>query len=122
MQASEWDALAALRVDAVWLMGVWARSPAGLAIALTNPDVDAGNRAALGDLRPEDVIGSPYCVRDYVVDDRFGGPSGLAAARAELAARGLGLDPGLRPQPRRARSPVAHRPAGRVHHREPRTI
>ncbi len=91
VRPSEWDALAALRVDAVWLMGVWARSPAGLAIALTNPGVDAGNRAALGDLRPEDVIGSPYCVRDYVVDDRLGGPSGLAAARAELAARGLGL-------------------------------
>ena len=25
----EWDALAALGVDAVWLMGVWERSPAG---------------------------------------------------------------------------------------------
>ena len=30
---AEWDALAALPVDAVWLMGVWQRSPAGLAIA-----------------------------------------------------------------------------------------
>ena len=87
----EWDALAGLPVDAVWLMGVWERSPSGLAIALSNPDVQAGNRAALPDLRPEDVIGSPYCVRDYVVDQRFGGPSGLAAAREALAARGLGL-------------------------------
>ncbi len=89
--AEEWDALAGLPVDAVWLMGVWERSPAGLAIALSNPDVQAGNRAALPDLKPEDVIGSPYCVRDYVVDPRFGGPSGLAAAREALAARGLGL-------------------------------
>ena len=32
--AAEWDALAGLPVDAVWLMGVWERSPAGLAIAL----------------------------------------------------------------------------------------
>jgi hypothetical protein len=86
--AREWDAVAALPVDAVWLMGVWERSPAGLAIAEADPGLDAGNRAALPDLRPEDVIGSPYCVRDYVVDERFGD---LAAARAELAARGLGL-------------------------------
>ena len=75
-------------VDAVWLMGVWERSPAGLAIALDEPGLMAGMRAALPDLRDEDVIGSPYCVRDYVVDARFGD---LAAARAALAARGLKL-------------------------------
>jgi hypothetical protein len=88
---SEWDALAALPVDAVWLMGVWERSPAGLQIALSNPEVRAGNIAALPDLRDEDVIGSPYCVRDYVADQRFGGPDGLASARAALASRGLRL-------------------------------
>src|SRR5215469_2335108 len=86
-----WDVIAALPVDAVWLMGVWQRSPAGLQIALSNPELDAGNRAALPDLGVQDVIGSPYCVRDYVVDERFGGASGLAAARAQLADRGLGL-------------------------------
>ena len=89
--AAEWDSLAALPVDAVWLMGVWRRSPAGLAIARSNPDLDAGNRAALPDLRDDDVIGSPYCVADYVVDERFGGPDALAAARRQLADRGLGL-------------------------------
>src|SRR4051812_11015740 len=89
--AAEWDALAALEVDAVWLMGVWRRSPAGLAIALDDPGLTAGFRATLADLEPADVIGSPYCVRDYVVDERFGGPPALAEARAQLAARGLGL-------------------------------
>ena len=42
--AAEWDALAALPVDAVWLMGVWERSPAGLRIALagrSRPKLDA---------------------------------------------------------------------------------
>ncbi len=89
--AGVWDALAALPVDAVWLMGVWQRSPAGLQIAMNNPDVVAGNRAALPDLREGDVLGSPYCVRDYVVDDRFGGRDALAHARAQLAERGLAL-------------------------------
>jgi hypothetical protein len=89
--AAHWDALAALGVDAVWLMGVWQRSPEGLRIALSNPELDAGNRAALPDLRAEDVIGSPYCVRDYVVDERFGGPAALAAVRAAMAERRLAL-------------------------------
>jgi alpha amylase-like protein len=91
ISTAEWDALAALPVDAVWLMGVWQRSPAGLEIALTDPSLEAGNRAALPDLVPADVIGSPYCVRDYVVDERFGGPEALMAARRQLSDRGLGL-------------------------------
>ena len=87
----KWDALAGLPVDAVWLMGVWQRSPEGLRIAESDPSLDAGNRAALPDLKSNDVIGSPYCVREYVVDERFGGPGGLATARDQLASRGVGL-------------------------------
>ena len=86
-----WDEIAGLGVDAVWLMGVWRRSPAGIAIALANPALRSDFQAALPDWRAEDVVGSPYCVRDYVVDDHLGGPAGLAAARETLAARGLRL-------------------------------
>ena len=38
-------------VDAVWLMGVWERSPAGLAIARADAGLMAGMRSALPDLR-----------------------------------------------------------------------
>jgi hypothetical protein len=89
--AAEWDALAALPVDAVWLMGVWERSPAGLAVAVADADKMASFREALPDLSPDDIVGSPYCVRRYEVDARLGGRAGLAAARAELARRGIGL-------------------------------
>ena len=88
---TEWDALAALPVDAVWLMGVWERSPEGLRIALSDAQLEAGFRAALPDLQLGDGIGSPYCVRNYVVDERFGGPAALTSARAALAERGLAL-------------------------------
>ena len=88
---SEWDALAALPVDAVWLMGVWRRSPIGRAIALAVPQLRDGYRAALPDVHEDDVLGSPYCVRDYVVDERFGGPRGLASAREQLRHRGIAL-------------------------------
>ena len=72
-------------------MGVWQRSPAGVAVALSNADLVASFRAALPDWRPSDVVGSPYCIQNYVVDDHLGGPRGLATARQALAARGIGL-------------------------------
>ena len=37
------------------------------------------------------MVGSPDCIPDYLVDDHLGGIDGLAAARAALAARGIGL-------------------------------
>ena len=86
-----WDEIADLGFDGVWLMGVWQRSPAGIGIALTNEDLRVSFDAALPDWQPYDVVGSPYCVRGYVVDDHFGGRSALASARQALAARGMGL-------------------------------
>jgi hypothetical protein len=87
----DWDAVTPDGADAVWLMGVWERSPAGLALANANPGLRASFREALPDLREQDVTGSPYCVRRYVAADEVGGRDGLAAARAALADRGARL-------------------------------
>jgi len=87
----EWDAIAALGFDAVWLMGVWQRSPVGLRVSMANDELLVDFRRALTDFTAEDNVGSPYCVRDFLVDPRLGGPEGLAAARTELAKRGLRL-------------------------------
>lgn len=89
--AAEWDAIAALGFDAVWFMGVWERSPAGIAIANKNQNLLTDFHRALPDFRPEDNVGSPYCVRRYVVDQHLGGREGLAIARRELAKRGMRL-------------------------------
>ena len=88
---AEWDAIAGLGFDAVWFMGVWRRSPAGIAIANRNAGLLEDFRRALPDFRAEDNVGSPYCVRDYQVDARLGGRAGLAKARVALARRGLRL-------------------------------
>jgi len=88
---AEWDAIAAYGFDAVWLMGVWERSPAGTAIANKNKGLLDDFHRALPDFRPEDNVGSPYCVRRYVVDAHLGGAEGLATARRELAHRGMKL-------------------------------
>ena len=89
--AKEWDAIAARGFDAVWLMGVWERSPAGIAISMENQGLLDDFRRALPDFTAADNVGSPYCVRNYVVDPHLGGPEGLAIARTELAKRGLRL-------------------------------
>jgi hypothetical protein len=82
-----WDETADLGFDGVWLMGVWRRSPAGIRIALTTDDLRVSFDAALPDWQPLYVVGSPYCVRGYVVDDHFGGRSALASSRQALPAR-----------------------------------
>ncbi len=88
---ADWDAVTPPGVNAVWLMGVWERSPAGLALANANAELQASYADALPDLQSADVIGSPYCVRRYTADEAFGGPAGLTVARAALAARGVRL-------------------------------
>ena len=88
---AEWDALAALGFDAVWFMGVWERSPAGISISNANAQNLQDFHRAVPDFQLEDNVGSPYCVRRYVVDPHLGGPAALAVARQELAKRGLRL-------------------------------
>ncbi|NTV83727.1 MAG: alpha-amylase, partial [Bacteroidales bacterium] len=85
------DELAKLGFDAVWLMGVWKRSQAGLIIAKQHEGIMKDLREALPDLNDEDIAGSPYCIKDYQTDPVIGGDKGLAKVRKELAARGMKL-------------------------------
>jgi hypothetical protein len=89
--ASSWDEVLLPGVDIVWLMGVWERSPIGRELALADRDVQAGAAAALSDVTDRDIVGSPYAVHRYEVDNRLGGRKGLAAARAQLAQRNVRL-------------------------------
>ena len=89
--AVEWDAIATYCFEAVWLMGVWERSPAGIAIANQDQHLMEAFRRALPDFRPDDNVGSAYCIRNYQVDPQLGGPEGLAVARRELSRRGIKL-------------------------------
>ena len=88
---AEWDQIAYFGFDAVWFMGVWERSPAGIAISMQNLGLLEDFKRALPDFTAEDNVGSPYCVRRYVVDEHLGGPQGLATARSNLRERGLRL-------------------------------
>ncbi|MGB8946094.1 MAG: alpha-amylase [Streptomyces sp.] len=86
-----WDEITPSGVDAVWLMGVWERSPQGRAIALENPQLRTAFSTAVPDASDDDIAGSPYCIRRYEVDAALGGAAGLVTARTELDRRGVGL-------------------------------
>ncbi|WP_372350675.1 alpha-amylase [Streptomyces sp. KL116D] len=86
-----WDEITPSGVDAVWLMGVWERSPRGRDIALENAALRSAFTSAVADIDASDIAGSPYCIRRYEVDAALGGREGLLAARAELDRRGVGL-------------------------------
>lgn len=87
----EWDALRWPGTDAIWLMGVWQRSPAGAAILKRNDGHLSACDIALPGWGDDDFAGSAYCIRGYQVDKRLGGDAALATARRELAKRGLKL-------------------------------
>jgi glycosidase len=89
--SEEWDPIASGGVDAVWFMGVWERSPAGIEISMRNKWLLEDFRRVLPDFSVNDNVGSPYCVRRYVADEHLGGAKGLAAARNALAQRGIRL-------------------------------
>lgn len=88
---AELERLADLGFDALWLMGVWQRSPAGRRIARAHPDLQAEYRRALPDFSPEDVVGSPYAVHRYRVDTALGGDEELVVLRERLQALDLKL-------------------------------
>ncbi len=85
-----WAEIAELGADAVWLMGVWERSPLAAGIAQRHPAF-AGDRSTLAWADRRDVCGSAFAVRSWHVDPRFGGDAALARARIALERHRLGL-------------------------------
>jgi len=85
------DEIAASGFDWVWLLGVWQTGEAGRAVSRAHPEWQHEYRALLPDVVPDDIAGSPFAIRNYVVHADFGGRKALARLRGRLAARGLRL-------------------------------
>jgi glycosidase len=89
--SAEWDRIAREGFELVFLMGVWTRSTIGRELARTDQSLVREYDRVLPGWTMDDVPGSPYCIQQYGPDARMGGWSGLAAARREMKARGIGL-------------------------------
>jgi hypothetical protein len=88
---SEWDAIAAMGFDIVWLMGVWRRSAISRQLDIDNHPVRSAYAEALPNWTPADIIGSPYSVAAYEPDARIGSWDDLDAARSKLRQRKMAL-------------------------------
>jgi len=87
----EWDRLAALGFDFVYLMGVWRRSLIGRRMFRTDPRNFRNFDAALPGWKIRDVVGSPFSIQDYSPDPRISTAEGLSAVHNQLRRRGMGL-------------------------------
>jgi hypothetical protein len=87
----EWDALAKMGFDLVWLMGMWRRSPESRRIFRTDPASFAEFDAALPGWKLDQVVGSPYAVREYQPDARIATWAELDDVREKLRHRGMRL-------------------------------
>jgi hypothetical protein len=95
--ARYWDEIAEYGFDGVWLMGVWQRSPAGIAIALSNDNL----RESFSAMSERSVVSlrghrSPQRVRvPQLVWRTPGARSNQVAIRAVMLGRGAEEQPQL---------------------------
>ncbi len=87
----EWDRLAGLGFDFVYLMGVWRRSLIGRRIFRTEPHNYPNFDAALPSWKMRDIVGSPFSIQDYSPDPRIATAESLRQVHDQLRKRGMGL-------------------------------
>lgn len=88
---AEFDRLAKLGIDWVWLLSVWQTGPKSQQVSRSNPQWRQEFQATLPDLREEDIAGSGFAIAAYTVHQRLGGNAALARLRERLRRRGLKL-------------------------------
>jgi len=85
------DSLALLGFDWLWLLGIWQTGEAARTVSRSHADWVNGYKSQLPDLRPEDITGSPFAIKNYTACNDFGGDEALARFRQRLAKRGMKL-------------------------------
>ena len=88
---AELDRLAALGFEWVWLLSVWTTGAAAQGISRSSKEWQQEFQQTLPDLRQEDIVGSGFAIREYIVHPNLGGPAALARLRARMRQRGLRL-------------------------------
>lgn len=87
----EWVRLKALGFDYIWLMGVWKPSLLSRKIALENLELKNEYDLTLPDWKEEDVVSSPYAIKDYSLNLKLGNDNSLVYIKKVLNHLDLGL-------------------------------
>lgn len=75
----------------LWALGVWQTGERGRAISAGSPSWREEFTNTLADLEAQDIIGSPFAVRSYTLDEALGDRHALSRLRARCHVRGLRL-------------------------------
>lgn len=87
----EWQRLAQVGFDIVWLMGVWERSHGSKKEASIDSSLCKEYAKVLPDWTEDDIGGSPYAIHSYSLDPALGKPDELAELKSRLNCEGISL-------------------------------
>ena len=85
------DDIAEKGFDYLWLMGIWQTCPSTINKYCFRDYLVNSYRKALKDFSEKDVIGSPYAIDTYIVNNSIGGNSALERLRKRLHERNIKL-------------------------------
>ncbi len=88
---SVWDKLSQKRIDYVWMMGVWKTCFSSIEKYCFESDLVNDYEKALKNWQKEDVIGSPFAIDVYEVNESLGGLESLVKLKTKLNANGIKL-------------------------------
>jgi len=88
---SELDKLAGSGFDWIWFLSVWQTGKEGQRISRQNPEWRNEFKETLPDLKEEDIAGSGFAIKRYIVSEDLGGDAALSRLRNRLGTRGMKL-------------------------------
>jgi len=88
---SYWDELAEQGIDLVWLMGIWSTNKEIIGKCCFEEYLTKSYRHALKDWETKDVIGSPFAIEMYSIDQMLGSLTHLESLKELLNSKGIKL-------------------------------
>lgn len=86
-----WKQLADKKFDYIWLMGIWQTCHSSVAKYCFEDDLIKNYNRALRNWQKEDVIGSPFAINVYEINESFGSIDNLLSLKEKLNSMGIGL-------------------------------
>lgn len=87
----EFQAIANLGVDYIWMMGIWEIGEYGLNYDRTNQDLINFYNQVLPGWKEDDVIGSPYSIVEFTCNPSVGSDQDILDLKKKLNAIGVKL-------------------------------
>jgi len=85
------DNLKSFGIDFLWLMGVWKTNLNSVKKYCFEQNLVHSYQRTLKAFTPEDVVGSPYAIEEYVLNPEFGDESNLLVLKEKLNRNGIKL-------------------------------